>query len=90
MAQTGLLKKISADNDPGAFSYRIANLQPGFKFPEKAVKIGDEIKFEIAADKTKDTPGVKSVYRVAGLEKINGWDTVRFSFTAEEPDSDLK
>lgn len=85
----GLLKAITADPAPDASAYRIANLH-GFKIPTGPVKIGDEIKFDIAADKTKGTPTVNAVYKVAGLEKVGDWDTVKLTFTAQEPDSDLK
>jgi len=79
----GLVQTITSEMPVDASSYRIANLQ-AFKVPDAAVKIGDEIKFEIPADKKKETPPVKAVYTVVGMEKVKDWDTVKLTFTAEE------
>jgi hypothetical protein len=85
----GLLKAITADMPPAAATYRIANLH-AFKAPDGAVKIGDEIKFEIPADKKNGTPGVKTVYTVVSTEKVQAWDTVKLTFSTEETEGDTK
>ena len=85
----GLLRTVTADTPVDANSYRIGNLH-ALKTPDADSKIGDEIKFEIPADKTKGTPGVKASYKVIGTEKVKDWDTVKLTFTAEETEGDVK
>jgi len=83
MGPDGLAKTFTSDMPADASTYRIANLH-GFKAPDGAVKIGDEIKYEIAADSKKGTPLVKSAYKVVGTEKIKDWDTIKLTFASEE------
>lgn len=87
----GLIKTVTSDeptvSDPA--NLRLYNLH-AFKAPDGAVKVGDEIKFDIPADTKKGTPGVKCTYKVAGSEKVKDWDCAKLTFTAEETEGEAK
>ncbi len=85
----GHVKTITADAAVDAASYRIANLE-AFQAPDTPVKVGDEIKFDIPADKTLGTPAATADYKVVGTEKVKDWDTVKLTYTSAETEGETK
>lgn len=80
---SGLTKALTGEMAPDSSSYRLSHLND-FEAPDAPVKVGDVIKFDIPADKDKDTPAVHAEYTVAGFEKVGDWDTAKLTFSAKE------
>lgn len=87
-AANGSVKSISATEEPGPATYRIAHLN-AFQAPDGPVKVGDTFKYDIAADKTHMTPGVHAEYTVAGVEKVKDWDTAKLTYSIKETEGDM-
>jgi len=77
------------DNDAGPEGYRLSNLTL-FKATDKPLSVGDELKYNIAADKVKQTPGVSLDFKIVATEKVKDWDTLKMTFTSSETDGDSK
>ena len=84
---TGRVIQIISEQAAGPATYRIAHLQT-FEAPLTSVKVGDDIAYTIPADPKLETPAVKADFKVAGLEKIKDWDTIRLTFNSAETGSD--